>query len=246
MVTRKDITRAAWDMAHQFASQMDFSGMDAQALHDAAMWAFGHLDIIKHEIFDWASQVVDQPPISENPVLVEHCIDIARQAVPSWVFFRAVTIAAVREIEVRSKRNKTNYYFGLFKLAQHFGIVELQQKAWRPLRRILSNIPYKRGWSKHPEGKDGWLDVVNLAVTQLLNEYASLGPSSTLKGMVENRFRQVYKRVTARFIDEIRRLERKPREIAIGDVGVSSSAANEGLQRLAVINLVEEWASGYD
>jgi hypothetical protein len=223
---------------------MDLSGMDAQALHDAAMSAFEHLDIIKREIFDWASQVVDQRPISENPDLVNRCIDIAWKAVPITVYFRAVTIAAAREIEVRSKRNKTNYYFGLFKLARHFGIVELQQKAWRQLQRILSAIPYKSSWF-HPEGKDGWLDVVNLVVTQLLNEYASLDASSTLKGMAENRFASVYQRVKARFIDEIRRLIRKPKEIAVGDVGVSSSAADEGLQRLAVINLVGEVASRY-
>ena len=171
MATRKDITTAVWDKAHEVARQMDFSGMDAQGLLDAAMRAFAQLDFINAEIFDWASQVVEQPPINDNPDLVKRCIDIAWGAVPFVIFFRGVTIAAANEIEVRSKRNKINYYFGLLKLGQHFDIVELQQKAWARLQRILSAIPYKSGWF-HRERKQGWLNVLNLAVPELLNEYA--------------------------------------------------------------------------
>ena len=56
--------------------------------------------------------------------------------------------------------------------------------------------------------------------------------------MAENRFAGVYERAKARFIDEIRKLKRKAKEIAFSDVGVSSQAAAEGLQRLAVIKLI--------
>src|ERR1700724_1113137 len=112
MVIRKDITIAMWDEAFEVADQMDFSEMDAQALLDAAMSGFRHLDYVKR-LFDWASTVVDRPPISENPYQVERYIDTAWRAVPIVVFYRAVTIAAAREIELRSKRNKTNHYFGL-------------------------------------------------------------------------------------------------------------------------------------
>lgn len=244
MATRKDITMAVWDKAHEVSRKLDFSGMDAQALLDAAMTAFAQLDFIKGEIFDWASQVVDEPSISENPDLVKRCIDITWEAVPIVVFYRAVTIAAAGEIEVRSKKNKTNHYFGLLKLGQHFGIVELQQKAWGKLKRILLAIPYKKGWF-HPEGRDAWLDVVNLTVTQLLNQYGSLDASSTLKGMAEKSFRGVYKRVTARLTDEVRRLIGKPKEIGFADVGVRGSAPDQGLHRLAVIRLVGEVASEY-
>jgi hypothetical protein len=241
MTTRKDITKAIWAKANEVAKDMDCSRMDAQMLHRTVMFSIDEVDYITREIFDWAARVTNEWPIVDDPTLVKRCIDIAWDAVPVIVFFLAVRLAATGEIEARSKKNKTNYYFGLLKLAHDFGLIELQKTARRNLRRIFSAIPRKMGWF-HPEGDDGWIEVIDLTIAQLLKEHA-LDMPSTVQAMAENRFAKLYGRVKSRLVDEVRRLIHKPKEIPLRDVRVSSSPADEGLQRLAVIQLVRDAAN---
>jgi hypothetical protein len=240
MTTRKDITNAVWEKANEIAKDMDCSRLDAQTLHTMVMLSFEHVDYINREIFEWAARVTNEPPIMDDPKLVKRCTDIAWDAVPVVVFFLTVRLAAIREIEARSTLSKTNYYFGLLELAQDLGIVQLQKWARRNLHRILSAIPRKMGW-RHPDGEDSWLEVIDLTIAQLLKEHVLDAPS-TVQAMAENRFAKVYWRVRSRLVDEVRRLLRRPKELPLRDVAVSRSPADESLQRLDVIKLVQEAA----
>jgi hypothetical protein len=247
MKTTEELGKEIHKKALELADGVDMSGVSAQTLFSTLWKTFEDVDRIQAQIFDPAVEKAKDPAVSGNPQLVKAVLNGAWMGVEVATYILGIRYAVIREVDARSRKNNTNLNFGLLKMGHDLGDMELQKKAMGHLRAILLSIPYKKGWFHPPEGREGWIGVIDQALAEQLKKFMKLDAASTLQQMAENGFANVYEDVEARLIDEIRTLGRRPREVRVPDVGsafgsvpVPGATPENKLQRLTVIKLARD------
>jgi hypothetical protein len=119
--------------------------------------------------------------------------------------------AITREVIARSSNNAVNRYFGLLKISDLQGDLELQKDALKHLYGLFASIPGKKGWF-HKEKWDGFKGIANLLLAKELSKYSDLDLGSTLRRMMDNQFAYLYCAYQRDFIDEMRKMRRRPFE----------------------------------
>jgi hypothetical protein len=217
MKNAQDLRTIIQKIARELAAEIDLSGFEAKTLFPYLWRTFKDLDNLKSHVIDPGFEKLAEPATRTNPQLLKAVADTLRAGVQIYAVILGIQHALICELDRRSQRNRTNFYFGLLKVGHDLGDKELQKEALRHLGGILMSIPYKRSWVHSPEGAQGWLGVINEALVEQLKKIEKLDLATVLLRMAENGFYYVYQAVQARLIDEVRRLTRMPITVKLGD-----------------------------
>jgi hypothetical protein len=121
-------------------------------------------------------------------------------------------ITAIRRVVVaRISSNAVNRYFGVLKISDLQGDLELQNEAVKHLYSLFASIPGKKGWF-HKEKRDGVYGIADLLLANELQKYKNLDLRSSLQSMMDHRFAYLYCAYERDFIDEMRKARARPFE----------------------------------
>jgi hypothetical protein len=210
------IANAALDIA----KELEFSKCESASLL-ASLWrSFDDLERLRHEECNEETVLKSYPGLGAYADSLKIHVAAERQAIiRAYSIILGIHYGIVREAYRRMSRNKVNLNFGLLKLGHNLGDNNAVKKALGHLRAIFLSIPKKKDpeWF-HPEGKEGWIGVIDVAIAEQLNRFVECDPISTLQRMLENGFRFMYDACQDRMIDEIRKLDRHPKLEKVGSI----------------------------
>ncbi len=161
----------------------------------------------------------------------------------------ALLTTAAPEIVGRANKNQTNKWFGLLKVEHQRRDTGAQKQALQNLQHLGWGIAKNNGWF-HPDGNAGWNGPVNLALTEQLNRFSTLGLRETYEYMVGNRFAVVANAIKQRLLDEVGKLCRQQRCQHVSDDFLESvpslePSPEEMAQFAAIPKLLESSGSGF-
>jgi hypothetical protein len=191
------------------AEELDYSTAEDKELVAHFVWASKELHRMRGQLAD-VYGVLNNPDIPKSPEIQSLCVEILSRCMNLSVSLLAITQSTLPEIFKRAGKNKTNWNFGLLKLAADLCDLKLQENVLGHLYGLALGLARKKNW-RHPEGNNGWKGVANETLCKELAKHKELNFSALLEHMVGNQFAYIWTAWEKDFIDELRRLEKRPK-----------------------------------
>jgi len=194
----------------------DYTEVDSEALLNRYEEARRCHDLVKFALEEHIFSLNKEFVEAGRSQVAEQLAEVVLHILNDFDVLTKRIAAIIREVLCRCSRNAVNKNFGLLKMGDLQGDLNLQKRALTCLHNLLTSIPRKEGWF-HKENREGSKSLANLLLAKELRKHANLDQRATLERMMDNEFAYLYCAYERDFKDEMDKTSKRPFEVPPDD-----------------------------